>query len=180
MDERQWQTSKRPGRMLALREGRVSPRKCRLFTCAVGRLLPCLPSPAENLEREAAIGLAERFGDGLASEAELMAAASCSDGHGRWTILLPDAFVAAEMCAAERQVRAGVKSGLLRCVFGNSFRPVAFTAFWRTPDVVALARAAYEERLMPRGELGPARLAVLADALLDAGLRISSLNLLHQ
>jgi hypothetical protein len=31
-----------------------------------------------------------------------------------------------------------------------------------------LARAAYDQRLMPRGELDSARLAVLADALLDA------------
>jgi hypothetical protein len=35
--------------------------------------------------------------------------------------------------------------------------------------VVNLAQAAWEERLLPGGELNPARLAVLADALLDAG-----------
>jgi hypothetical protein len=39
---------------------------------------------------------------------------------------------------------------------------------WLTPDVLALAAAAYEER-QPDGTLAPDRLAVLADALEDAG-----------
>jgi hypothetical protein len=38
-----------------------------------------------------------------------------------------------------------------------------------TPAVVALARAAYDERLLPSGELDPQRLAVMADALEEAG-----------
>src|SRR5262249_31573220 len=48
-------------------------------------------------------------------------------------------------------------------------------AAWRPPpaggpaDVAALARAAYEGRLLPAGVLEPACLAVLADALEDAG-----------
>jgi hypothetical protein len=52
---------------------------------------------------------------------------------------------------------------------GNPFRPVVLEPAWLTADVVTLARAAYHERIMPSGELDPARLAVLADALLDAG-----------
>jgi hypothetical protein len=39
----------------------------------------------------------------------------------------------------------------------------------RTPDVVALAEAAYDARVSPRGELDRQRLAVLADALEEAG-----------
>jgi len=42
-------------------------------------------------------------------------------------------------------------------------------AAWLTPDAVALALAAYEERQLPSGHLDPQRLAVLADALEDAG-----------
>jgi hypothetical protein len=38
-----------------------------------------------------------------------------------------------------------------------------------TPQVVTPAQAAYEERALPAGVLGPARLGVLADALEDAG-----------
>jgi hypothetical protein len=54
---------------------------------------------------------------------------------------------------------------VIRCVFGNPFRPVWFDPAWRTPDVAALAKAAYDERILPSGELDPHRLAVLADAL---------------
>ncbi len=40
---------------------------------------------------------------------------------------------------------------------------------WLTSDVVALSRAAYDERHFPSGELELHRLAVLADALEEAG-----------
>jgi hypothetical protein len=58
---------------------------------------------------------------------------------------------------------------LLRDIFGNPFRPVALDPVWLTPTVANLAIVAYEEREMPSGELDPARLAVLADALEEAG-----------
>jgi hypothetical protein len=37
------------------------------------------------------------------------------------------------------------------------------------PIVLALAQSAYDYRIMPSGELDPARLAVLSDALEEAG-----------
>jgi hypothetical protein len=58
---------------------------------------------------------------------------------------------------------------LLRCIAGNPFRPVPFDPAWRSPTVSDLAKAAYEHRALPSGELEPARLAVLADALEEAG-----------
>jgi hypothetical protein len=61
---------------------------------------------------------------------------------------------------------------LLRCIVGNPFRPSAIDPLWLAWNggaVSKLARAAYEERRLPSGELDPARLAVLADALEDAG-----------
>ncbi len=58
---------------------------------------------------------------------------------------------------------------LLKEVFANPFRPVAVNPAWRTADVVRLAEAAYDERLLPSGELDRQRLAVLADALEEAG-----------
>jgi hypothetical protein len=58
---------------------------------------------------------------------------------------------------------------LLRCVVGNPFRPVALNPAWLTPDVLALAQAASEERQLPEGALDPDRLRLLADALEDAG-----------
>jgi hypothetical protein len=58
---------------------------------------------------------------------------------------------------------------LLRCIFGNPFRPVTADTAWLTPTVVALAHAAYDQRLLPSGELDRDRLLVLADALEEVG-----------
>jgi hypothetical protein len=58
-------------------------------------------------------------------------------------------------------------------VVGNPFRaPPALppsVRTWNDGTVVRLAQAAYEHRSLPSGHLGPVRLAVLADALEDAG-----------
>jgi hypothetical protein len=51
---------------------------------------------------------------------------------------------------------------LMREMFGNPFRPVAFSPEWRTDDAVALARQMYESR-----DFGA--MPILADALQDAG-----------
>jgi hypothetical protein len=58
---------------------------------------------------------------------------------------------------------------LLRDIVGNPFRRVSFNLVWQTPTVTNIAQAAYEERALPSGELDPARLAVLSDALEEAG-----------
>ena len=79
---------------------------------------------------------------------------------------------------------------LLRDIVGNPFRPVTLAACncgscvapgrqhhngpcavrrLRTPTVVSLAQAAYEERDEATGHLDPLRLAILADALEEAG-----------
>jgi hypothetical protein len=58
---------------------------------------------------------------------------------------------------------------VLRDLFGNPFRPVTLPPAWRTAEGFALAQAAYNERKLPAGTLDVGRLAVLADALEDAG-----------
>jgi hypothetical protein len=63
---------------------------------------------------------------------------------------------------------------LLRCVVGSlPFRspavPDSAVLTWNDAITVRLARDAYDSRTLPSGELDPARLAVLADALEDAG-----------
>ena len=61
----------------------------------------------------------------------------------------------------------------LRDIVGNPYRPgpVLDPAWfaWQGRVVAQLARAAYENRHLPEGNLDPARLEVLADALEDAG-----------
>jgi hypothetical protein len=61
------------------------------------------------------------------------------------------------------------QADLLREIVGNPFGPLSISLSFRTPDVVALARTAYDERHLPRGELDLHRLAVLADDLEEAG-----------
>jgi hypothetical protein len=62
------------------------------------------------------------------------------------------------------------QAALLRDIFGPiPFRPITLDPAWRTPEVVALAQAAYDQRELPSGTLDITRLAVLADALGDAG-----------
>jgi hypothetical protein len=62
---------------------------------------------------------------------------------------------------------------LLRCLFGNPSRalPAIKKAWlrWNGSVVLRLAEAAYAERVLPAGTLDPTRLAILADALEDAG-----------
>ncbi len=67
------------------------------------------------------------------------------------------------------QERDSVLCQLLRCIIGSPFRSLTLTPTHRTPTVVSLARAAYDERHLPSGELEPHRLPVLADALEETG-----------
>ncbi len=58
---------------------------------------------------------------------------------------------------------------VLRCIIGNPFRAVTLEPAWRTRTVWDLAKTAYDERILPCGELHGDRLAILADALEVAG-----------
>jgi hypothetical protein len=51
---------------------------------------------------------------------------------------------------------------LLRCIFGNPFRPVSVNPAWLTSDVRALAAGIYQDKAFDR-------MPILADALQDAG-----------
>jgi hypothetical protein len=91
-------------------------------------------------------------------------------------VLLPDAYAAAARtawAAANASDLPGAtekaQADLLRDILGNPFRPVAVSSAWLTPQVVAVAQAAYDQREPPAGTLDVARLAVLADALEEAG-----------
>jgi hypothetical protein len=57
----------------------------------------------------------------------------------------------------------------LHDILGNPFSPVGLDRAWLTPTVLSLAQAAYENRFLPSGLLDNDRLAVLADALEEAG-----------
>ncbi len=61
------------------------------------------------------------------------------------------------------------QSQLMRDIIGNPFRAVSINPTWLTPTVLGLARATYDNRTLPSGTLDNTRLAILADALEDAG-----------
>ena len=87
-------------------------------------------------------------------------AASAEDAHERAEFLFETA----------RKDEDAAQARLLRDLFGPVlFRPLRLDPAWLTQDVVFLAQAAYEERILPSGHLDLARLAVLADALEEAG-----------
>jgi hypothetical protein len=84
---------------------------------------------------------------------------------------VPVVGVSQRVIAALDQTRTGDHSiseanrtvrEIVRDVTGNPFRPLNADASWLTSDVVALARAIYEERAFDR-------MPILADALQDAG-----------
>jgi hypothetical protein len=72
-------------------------------------------------------------------------------------------------CGEERAAQCH----LLRCIFANPFRPILAIdpdwLAWNGGVVVRLAQATYDERKMPEGALDAAAVAVLADALEEAG-----------
>jgi hypothetical protein len=94
--------------------------------------------------------------------------------HAPWVENLsdPDDYIeAATTGDDERRTQAAQ----LRCIFGPRplGPPPALThavLTWNDGTVRRLAKAAYAERQLPSGTLDPARLAVLADALEEAGL----------
>jgi hypothetical protein len=72
--------------------------------------------------------------------------------------------------AAGRAAEQAEQATLLRDLFGRlRFREVVLDLAWLTGTVRGLGEAAYQERQLPDGTLDPDRLAVLADALEDAG-----------
>jgi hypothetical protein len=83
---------------------------------------------------------------------------------------------------AAREAEKEAQTCLIRCIFGNPLRPVPpkkgrkqweeKLRSWQARNngtVRNIAQAAYEERHLPAGTLDNARLAVLADALEEAG-----------
>jgi hypothetical protein len=100
-------------------------------------------------------------------------------GPRQWTDWLPARLLRRADAARERRLHTererrcrperAAHAHLLHCIFGNPFRPLTVSPAWQSPQVVALAQAAYEERELPAGTLDLARLAVLADVLEEAG-----------
>lgn len=148
----------------------TSERKLRLYSCACFRLsFPRLVCLADQL----ALDVAERFSDAKATNDELTAI-SQRCGCTASSVTRPSALDSARGAIGGNKVRANHPAGfqqllsnttrcaLLRCIFGNPFRPVTVAPDWKSETAVALATGIYQERAFDR-------LPILADALEEAG-----------
>jgi hypothetical protein len=101
--------------------------------------------------------------------------ADCASTNAAWAATQPgpvmpeDGGVSAARLAAEQATQCG----LIRDIFANPFRPPlsipVSVLLCHGGLLQRLAEAAYEHRLLPEGHLDPERLAVLADAMEEAG-----------
>jgi hypothetical protein len=187
MTEQRWLASADPQKMLESLRGKTSDRKLRLFACAYGRAV----RDSQHLLGPSTAAVAERYADGLAGDQDLSAERR---GNGcfpeeRWPVA-PSAFDGARgavdwlaryrdlmridpdalrHCPVPLDDVGGRSVLVLRDIFGNPFHLVTLSPAWLTPQVIALAQAAYDHRELPAGTLDVARLAVLADALEEVG-----------
>jgi hypothetical protein len=117
--------------------------------------------PELEAARESVEAAAETF-TGAAALAAHAVACVCDLGNGADLMLDVPMGVAALLDVPEQESELWRQCELVRCVFGNPFRPSPFEPRWRTADVTGMARGIYEERAFDR-------LPILADALMDAG-----------
>jgi hypothetical protein len=109
------------------------------------------------------------------------AASNCCAGYAAARVYEHNKFRADLQEAARRASReyfnreSGEQIGILQDMFGNPFRAITVDANWRTPQIVALAQAAYDDRDIPSGHLRPTSLGTLADALTQRGCASESI-----
>jgi hypothetical protein len=184
MTEEEWLCATDPMPMLRFLPAKSGDRKLRLFAVACYRQMVRW---LVDRRAQEAFSVAERYADGTAERCELLALLRQHQLVPELDALTPSlqpdwsgmqTAAAAAYWAVTRFPRdwadrssepGGPLCDILRCIFGDSFRPVAIDSAWLTPTVKQLARAANEDRLLPSGDLERDRLAVLAGALEDAG-----------
>jgi hypothetical protein len=179
MSESEWLACTDPQKMLEFLRGKASERKLRLFGVACCRRIWHLLADGRSRR---AVEVAERYADGRASDEQLRAAsgeaASVGVGFGiQFSPANAAHFAAhaghafADRCrmyaarAVADPAEAAAQASLIRCLWGNPFRPVSLDPAWLTWNdgtVPKLAQAIYDDRAYDRRP-------ILADALEEAG-----------
>jgi hypothetical protein len=182
MTERKWLDATDPGSMLRhLERTSEDRRKLRLFACACCRRTR---SVLKSKETRNLLEMTELFADGLVRRGEVeklrehwlrrldtvvmgwrqRALASTTDLAMRWRLSEMARAVCGQVATAANRPEFELKQHgkLLRDIFGNPFRPVAFDPSWRTSTAIGIAATMYDSR-----DFAP--MPILADALEDAG-----------
>ncbi len=169
MTEDEWLTSDDASELVKWL-GDSQQRQLRLFACALLRRYWSLdwvtPPDAHD---EKVIAIAEGFADGTEPLSALkfreivtdlrlpVSRVLCEDASRSAQLILPHQY---SHPVWEEEHSHAIR--VLRDIFGNPFRPVAFDPAWRTDTAVAVARQMYDSR-----DFGA--MPILADALQDAG-----------
>ena len=196
MTEAEWLAGADPGPMLKYLHGKATDRKMRLFGCACCRLIWDLFP--DRLNRDMVVAI-EDHPDGAFSDPDLDAAISASSlreselssnpaywvakylgrgfykltaGASALTVALRAASTAPEGPA--REAHRVEQAELLWDIIGPlPFLPsVLFPTSvlsWNDRTIPRIAEGIYQERKLPEGTLDTGRLAILHDALPDAG-----------
>jgi hypothetical protein len=178
----EWETTSDVQRMALAIPGRIERRKARLFGAAMCReLWPLLPELSRGVVADS-----ELLADGQLAVADTVLCSRANDAVPAFNPeLIPDrhrdatqavcyAVLDGEMLVAAHTVRKlwpdSVRPQvILRDLFDHHFRPPPRLDGRRSDQIITLAEAAYSERILPTGHLDLARLAVLSDALEEAG-----------
>jgi hypothetical protein len=181
MTEAEWLASDDLNEMVWYAVGKdlnKNQRKTRLFVAACARSVWELITVAD-MRRAVEIG--ERFADGECTDKERYEfSVHLSDRWEAWAsdqaeqsgvyalchCAVGNGLTLAHLGRVSRWIRGAALIGQqvcrLRDIFGNPFRPVAFSPAWRTDTAITLARQMYDAR-----DFGA--MPILADALQDAG-----------
>ena len=193
MTEQEWLECTDPREMVRFVRPTTGARKLRLAGCACVRLAWVW---ATDEPLSTAIESAEGFADSSVTKAALRRARQevrkqrydlgGTDANSRpiWT-----AYWLAEVLATEnaygsvidemhlfstslqfqQEAQWATVRALLRDIIGTWWKRVPMNPDWVTPTVRSLAHAAYDDRILPSGHFGLDRLAILSDALEEAG-----------
>jgi hypothetical protein len=183
MTEAEWLECTDPQKMLEFLRDKVSDRRLRLTACAGFRKMMHL-LPFRDLRN--VISVEEQYADGAigkqdANDARIKAHTAMlqvpykppKTMTARWLAeTLVHMASSGWMIATNQAEVTAYDLQLIYDIFSNPFRSVIVDPRWLTWDgstIPKLAQEIYDERKMPEGTLDNTRLAVLADALEEAG-----------
>ena len=174
MTEEEWLTNRDAAQIPAPLQNQFSDRTRRLFVVAACRIeklveldprvVPVLDAAERFADDDDTMILAELFRANLRydeAQVEFIRARRYDDLQ----------WLRMATCLTDIPIRLQPLSGkgwLLRDIFGNPFRPVAFDPAWRSEAAVGIARGIYDDRAFER-------MPILADALQEAGCEHSDI-----